>query len=152
MDSRVGWFYFTIHLIGSQWVFQSFVWFYFLHKNARVVLNTMHKANIAKIKELAKEQGKSQRFLCDLINKRRTFLSEVALNKDKIDQNELKIIADELNTTVEYLTDQTDKKEKPTDQMTDGQIDKELLDSLGSLSEDDRRQVMAFIAGLKARR
>ena len=115
-------------------------------------VNNAVSVDVDRIKSLAKAQGKSLKYLCDKIGKRGSFISEVKHEKDRFDQHELQTIADELNTTIEYLTDQTDQKEKPTDQMTDGQIDKELLSAFGSLNEDDRRQVMAFIAGLKARR
>ena len=151
----MGWLYFTKGFFGSQCFSKDFFGFCILHKICEVFLVKLHKsplADVERIKLLAKEQGKSLKYLCDRLGKRGSFISEVKLGKDKIDQNELEILANELNTTIEYLTDQTDQKEKPTDQMTDGQIDKELLSAFGSLNEDDRRQVMAFIAGLKARR
>ncbi len=110
------------------------------------------KPNVQKIKALAKEQGLSQKFLCDCLGKRRTFLSEVGLGNGKITPDELQIIADKLHTTIEYLTDQTEQKEKPIDQMTDEQIDMELVELLTSLDADDIRAVKAFIAGLKAGR
>ncbi len=108
--------------------------------------------NVAKIKTIAKEQGKTMKFLCDLIGKDRSFLTCVRNGNNHIDNQELQIIADELNTTVEYLTDQTEQKEKPIDQMTDEQIDMELVELLTSLDADDIRAVKAFIAGLKAGR
>ena len=113
-------------------------------------MNTNNKPNVAKIKELAKEQGISQKFLCDCLEKRRSFLTEVAAGKDKIDPDELVIIADKLNTTIEYLTDQTEQKEKPVDQMTDEQLDNALINLLSGLTADDIKKVEAFIAGLKA--
>lgn len=109
-----------------------------------------NKPNIQKIKALAKEQGLSQKFICDCLGKRRTFLSEVGLGNGKITQEELEIIANKLNTTVEYLTDQTEQKEKPVDQMTDEQLDNALIHLLSGLTADDIKKVEAFIAGLKA--
>ena len=58
---------------------------------------------INNIQKTAKSQGKSMKYLCDLLNKRRGFLSEVRNGKDKLDEDELKIIAKELNTTPEHL-------------------------------------------------
>ena len=110
------------------------------------MVNTNNKPNVAKIKELAKEQGISQKFLCDCLEKRRSFLTEVAAGKDKIDPDELVIIADKLNTTIEYLTDQTEQKEKPTVQ-TDDELDpeiEELLDLLEQMHSDDVKQVIDF--------
>lgn len=113
-------------------------------------MNTNNKPNVAKIKELAKEQGVSQKFIADCLGKRRTFLSEVALGNGRISPDELVIIADKLNTTVEYLTDQTDQKEKPTIQ-TDDELDpeiEELLDLLEQMHPDDVKQVMDFAGWL----
>ena len=108
--------------------------------------------NVGKIKTLAKEQGKTMKFLCDIIGKDRSFLTCVRNGNNHIDSRELQIIADELNTTVDYLTDKTEQKEKPVDQMTDEQIDMELVELLSDLDPDDVRAIKAFIAGLKARR
>lgn len=71
--------------------------------------------NTDRIKERARAQGITLKFLCDCLGKRRTFLTEVQFGKDHIDINELSIIADKLNTTVEYLTDQTDDPAKPAE-------------------------------------
>ena len=113
-------------------------------------INNGVSVNTDRIKELAKLQGKSLKYLCDKLKKRGSFISEVKHGKDRIDNHELQIIADELNTTVEYLTDQTDQKEKPVDQMTDEQLDNALIHLLSGLTADDIKKVEAFIAGLKA--
>lgn len=63
---------------------------------------------VKRIKGLAKNKGITLTYLCKCIGKRATFLSEVNLGKDKIDDDELIILARELDTTVEYLTGETD--------------------------------------------
>jgi transcriptional regulator with XRE-family HTH domain len=63
---------------------------------------------INNIQKVAKSQGKTMKYLCDLLNKRRGFLSEVRNGKDKLDEGELQIIADELNTTPEHLCEPSD--------------------------------------------
>ena len=69
--------------------------------------------NVNKIIDLAKEQGKKITHLCSLVGKQRGWLKDIKIkNLDISDENLIKI-ADELNTTVEYLRDETDKKEKP---------------------------------------
>ena len=113
-------------------------------------VHNVKNVNVEKIKNLAKEQGKTMTFLCNLLGKHRSFLTCVRNGNDHIDNRELQIIADELNTTVDYLTDKTDQKEKPVDQMTDEQIDMELVELLSDLDHDDIRAIKAFIAGLKA--
>jgi len=69
--------------------------------------------NIDKIKNLAREQGKTIAHICSLLGKNRGFLNEVKYGKNSIDEIELKIIADALNTTPAYLKDETDEKNKP---------------------------------------
>lgn len=70
--------------------------------------------NVDKIKELSKEKGISLKYFCDHFGKYRTYLANVRSGVNKLDEDELVFIADTLNTTVEYLTDQSDQKEKPT--------------------------------------
>lgn len=65
---------------------------------------------IDRIRELAKEQGVSMRYLCELVGKRRRgFFADIRNGKDYIDENELTIIASRLGTTVDYLTGKTDE-------------------------------------------
>lgn len=63
---------------------------------------------IQKIKEVAKQQGITQTHLCKEIGKRPTFLNEVRLGKDRIDDSEISAIANILHTTPEYLRGETD--------------------------------------------
>ena len=63
---------------------------------------------INSIQALAKKQGISMKFLCDQLEKRRSFLSEVRLGKDRIHDNEVEVIASILNTTPAYLRGETD--------------------------------------------
>lgn len=68
---------------------------------------------INSIQALAKKQGISMKFLCDQLGKRRSFLSEVRLGKDRIHDNEVEVIASILNTTPAYLRGETDNPEPP---------------------------------------
>ena len=77
--------------------------------------HNIKNVNIDRIKEFAKSKGITMKFLCDCLGKRRSFLTDVRRGVDHIDINELSIIADKLNTTVEYLTDQTDDPAKPAE-------------------------------------
>ena len=79
-------------------------------------------------------------------------MTDVKNGKSYLTEDQLQTIADKLNTTVDYLTDKTDQKEKPIDQMTDEQLDNALIDLLVGLSPDEVQKVEAFIAGLKAAR
>lgn len=117
-------------------------------------------ANVDRIKALAKSKGISMAFLCKQINKHRNFLACVRLGQDYIDQNELKIIADILGTTTDYLANKTDDpalpeskpthKEKPAD-LLDNELDRELQEMLLKLSPAQQSQVKAFVAGMKSK-
>ena len=75
--------------------------------------------NINKIKSLAKEKGVSITFLCQAIGQGAYYFNDVKRRNGSIPDDRLAIIADTLNTTVEYLTDQSDQKEKPTQKEVD---------------------------------
>ena len=70
--------------------------------------------NIDKIKSLAKEKGIKIKYLCSKLGLAETYLSNVKNGKDRMTEERLKVIADILNTTPEYLKDETDNKEKPS--------------------------------------
>ena len=69
-----------------------------------------------RIKELCGQYGISQKFLCDQIGKRATYLNEVKLGKDRIHDNEIEVIASILNTTPAYLRGEIDTPEPPADE------------------------------------
>ena len=70
--------------------------------------------NIDKIKELCKSKGLTMKFLSDNILRDKTYFSNIRSGKTRMDDDEVEFIANALETTVEYLTDQSDQKEKPT--------------------------------------
>ena len=106
--------------------------------------------NFEKITVLAKENGLKMAYFCDLLGRSKHFMTDVKNGKSAFTPEQLQTIADRLNTTTEYLTDQTDQKEKPVDQMTDEQLDNALIHLLSGLTADDIKKVEAFISGLKA--
>lgn len=62
-----------------------------------------------RIKELAKLQGKSLSYICRLIDREVYYLNDVAKSeKREIPENDLRTIAINLETTVEYLKGETD--------------------------------------------
>lgn len=85
---------------------------------------------IDKIKELAKEQGKSLTFICTKLGLTRTYFIDVQKGKNTLKPDRLEQIADILGTTPEYLRGETDIKEKPAEN--------------GELSEDDIKLLAFF--------
>ena len=108
--------------------------------------------NIDKIKALAKEQGIKIKYLTQQLGISHTFFADAAKGKVKISDERLSIIADILNTTPEYLRDETDIKEKPLQKQELNEQDKEFIKLLHSVSDEDRRTALAMLdAFLQAR-
>lgn len=65
--------------------------------------------NTDRIKALARQQGKSITYICQLIDRPKYYLNDVGKSPDsQIAENDLKVIAINLGTTVEYLKGETD--------------------------------------------
>lgn len=93
--------------------------FCFLNKQIGGVLVKITNLNATKLKSLLKEQGLSMKYFNDMLGKNRSYLSNVITGSDSITLEDLEKVAEKLNTTVEYLTDQSDQKEKPTTKEVD---------------------------------
>lgn len=101
--------------------------------------------NIDKIKALAKEKGVSITFLCQAIGQGAYYFNDVKRRNGNIPEDRLQIIADTLNTTVEYLTDKTDQKEKPTPKEVD--VDK-LIETILNLPREKKDELFTKFAQL----
>lgn len=64
--------------------------------------------------KLVIETGKTKSYLCRAIEKSRYYLRDAKKTDADIPEETVKRLADELNTTVDYLQGYTDVKEKPT--------------------------------------
>lgn len=71
-------------------------------------MEKLTNVNVDRIKDIAKRRGMTMTHLCSLIGKYPTFLACVRNGTDRIDRDSLSIIALVLNTTVAYLTNETD--------------------------------------------
>lgn len=110
-------------------------------------MDNITNVNIDKIKSLAKEQGVKIKFICcSKLGLSETYLSNVKNGKDRMTPERLEIIADTLHTTVEYLTDQTEQKEKPTSKEID--VD-DILKMMLSLPREKKEELFTKFAKLK---
>jgi transcriptional regulator with XRE-family HTH domain len=75
--------------------------------------------NIHKIETLIRERGWSNTYFASLFNKNKGWIRDMKRGRGLPDGNLLEQIADKLDTTVDYLTDQTDIKKEPTAQIGD---------------------------------
>ena len=109
------------------------------------------KVNIDKIKSLAKEKGFSIAYICESVGMGRGYLNDIRKsNGGDIPDDRLQIIINILNTTIEYLTDQTDIKTPPAD--ADDETVSEFGEWMGSLSADERKELMNYARFLMQKR
>ena len=85
---------------------------------------------IDRIKELAKEQKRSLSYICAKIGVANNYLTDIARGKNTLKPDRLAQIAEIIGTTPEYLSGETDKKEKPAEN--------------GELSEDEIKLLAFF--------
>ena len=123
-------------------------------------MSKMPNVNVDRIKSLAKEQGMTMKFLNKMLGKNDSFLSNVRLGNMVISNHELAIIARELKTTVDYLTDKTEDPSLPGGFT---EADEEVI-GLGSIrfafsggdkaefSEADKQAIVEFARFLRQRK
>ena len=68
--------------------------------------------NISKLENLIKSRGWSNSYFCNLFSKNRGWISDMKRGVGLPDKNTLDCMADKLGTTVDYLTDKSEQKEK----------------------------------------
>jgi transcriptional regulator with XRE-family HTH domain len=90
------------------------VGFYFLYKKDLISMLNIHK-----IETLIQERGWSNTYFASLFNKNKGWIRDMKRGRGLPDGNLLEQIADKLDTTVDYLTDQSDIKKEPTAQIGD---------------------------------
>lgn len=69
---------------------------------------------IDRLEQLIKSKGWSNVYFSNLLGKNAGWIKDMKRGRGLPDENTLEQIADKLDTTVEYLTDKTDIKNKPT--------------------------------------
>lgn len=111
-------------------------------------MGIVRNVNVDRIKDRAKLHGITMSYLSASIGKYSNFLSAVRLGTDRIDEDELAIIADKIHTTTAYLTGQTDDPEPPAAGETPEQLGPakaELIRRVQSMSDDEVRRVAEIV-------
>lgn len=112
--------------------------------------------DVNRIKALAKKQGIQMKYFCDYFGKAQSYFADIRNGKNRLDENELQFIADKLNTTVEYLTGQTDDPTRPEEKKEPGAItdaEQAELDAMFlSLSPEQQDMVLDILRGLVAQK
>lgn len=105
--------------------------------------NEKPRFNITKVEELIMGHGWSNSYFSSLFGKSETWITDWKRNKSLPDKNALAVIANKLDTTIEYLTDKTDVKNKPDAQSDE--LDKEVLDLLKRVPADKWDEVVRYL-------
>lgn len=102
--------------------------------------------NIDKIKTLASDNGIKLSFITQKLGIQHTYFADIKRHNRDIPDDRLQTIADILNTTPEYLRDQTDDPTPSSTEMTEEE--KNILGLLHKMSEDELKTVYKIISAM----
>lgn len=94
-----------------------------------------------RFEKLIEDTGKSKSYLCRIIGKNRYYLRDAKKFNLNVPDDAIETLASELGTTAEYLTGQSDIKEKPP--VETGDIRKQAEEMIARMDQD---QLLEFIA------
>lgn len=105
--------------------------------------------NITKIKELCKTRGIKQGYLCAQLGVAKGYFNDVERGKNTMPDERIHKIAKMLDTSYDYLTDQTDDPApivgEPIPQSELDQLRDMATELLNKLDEPDLKAVFAFL-------
>ena len=117
-------------------------------------MGNVHNVDVDRVKNQAKRYGITMTYLNECIGKYRGFLSCVRNGTDRIDEDELAVIADKIHTTTAYLTGQTDDPELPQEaaleQLSPAKAD--LIRKVHAMSDEEVRRVADIVDFVLAKR
>lgn len=100
--------------------------------------------------------GKKRSFLSQVMGFSSRYLVDAKKQNTNIADKPLRILANELNTTPEYLRGETDdpciKKDAPTGNADERDLDASLIRRLVQLTPEEKEKVDAFVQGILAAR
>lgn len=103
--------------------------------------------NIDKIKALAREKGVKIKYICSQLGLAETYLSNVKNGKDRMTQERLEQIAAILETTVAYLTDETDdpspKEKEPVQALSEEE--EVVLQILRTMTVEEKLDLIEYL-------
>ena len=112
------------------------------HKSEALVL-----FDYTRFEELRAQKGITKKFIADKLNRAPAICTDWRLGKSSPNYDQMQIIADILDTTVEYLDGQTDQKEKPADKVDE--LDAKFNEIWGDLTEEQKEAAIAFMRAFK---
>lgn len=103
-----------------------------------------------RFEELVDELGIKKTFVAEKLGKSPSICQDWKRGKSQPSAAQLQIVADILDTTPEYLTGETDKKEKPVPK--EDELDRVLISLLKELTPEEAAKAVSFVQGLLAAR
>lgn len=103
-----------------------------------------------RFEELVDDLGIKKTFVAEKLGKSPSICQDWKRGKSQPSATQLKIVADVLDTTPEYLTGETDVKEKPVP--NEDELDKMLINLLKELTPEETAKAASFVQGLLAGR
>lgn len=99
------------------------------------------------------EKGITKAFIAKRLGRQRSLLNDWANGKSKPSDSDLKILANLLGVSADYLLGKTDKKNEPAQngQALDTKV-QEVLTDMSDCSEDEIDSVRQYVAFLKSQR
>lgn len=95
---------------------------------------------------LAKERGVSQTYIINRLGlKSRTYFNDIQKRGGEIPAERIALIAQILDTTVDYLLGRTDQKEKPAENGELSEVQADILKRIMALSPEKRKQMEDYI-------
>lgn len=117
-------------------------------------MGNVHNVNVDRIKARAKSYGMTMAYLNRCLGKHDSFLSCVRNGTDRIDEDELAVIAEKIHTTTAYLTGQTDDPEIPQEAAPEqlSPAKAELIRKVQAMSDEEVRRVADIVDFVLAKR
>ena len=105
----------------------------------------------SRFEEIRASKGVTKKFIADQLGRLPTICQDWKYKKSSPSEEQLKIIADILDTTVDYLTGKTDQKEKPADVIDEpkSEYDVAFGEIWSCFSEDEKRATIEFMKMFK---
>lgn len=103
-----------------------------------------------RFEELVDELGIKKTFVAEKLGKSPSICQDWKRGKSQPSATQLQIVAEILDTTPEYLTGETDKKEKPVPK--EDELDRVLISLLKELTPEEAAKAVSFVQGLLAAR
>lgn len=103
-----------------------------------------------RFEELIDDLGIKKTFVAEKLGKSPSICQDWKRGKSQPSATQLQIVAEILDTTPEYLTGETDVKEKPVPK--EDELDRVLISLLKELTPEEAAKAVSFVQGLLAAR